>query len=341
MPHYYAGPLILMNKRIAYFEAQCAPDSTPFPAGDGTVGLKQREIKEYTYLWRLRCRFLQAVSDMNYERELDEAWRCDRIHGFVHRTYKRYRHDAYQRHAYWRDEIEAGRMPYATPDIADMGTCRRRCRPPPTLHQAFGDASADGFLQKKDWKAFLAEEMTASTRINAFLWNRVSQGYSRVVHDDPPFASWQAWNRDGPSRDLSASLYRTPPPSDPIPAPGRRSSSSSSSNSSHLSDSAAAEQEQEQEDSDDEDGETAAAPKKEKAAAISCGPTTFDGDNNNRDCGGVLAATFDGSQEWALTFPTSDLSRGAGQAAASTGSTGDPSHTVGCFSRSTHLKAWP
>jgi hypothetical protein len=326
MPHYYAIPLILMNKRIAYFEAQCAPDSTPFPAGDGTVGLKQRELKEYAYLWRVRCRFLQDVFDMNHERELDEAWRCDRIHGFVHRTYKRYGHDAYQRHAYWRDEIEAGRMPYTTPDIADMGTCRRCCRPspPPPSIKCSGMRRADGFLQ--DWKAFLAEEMTASTRLNAFLWNRISQGYSRVVHDDPPFASWQAWSRGGPSRDQSASLYRTPPPSVPIPAPGRPSSSSS-----HVSDSAAAEQEEEEDD--DEDGETAAAAraaarKKEKAAVIGCGSTTFDGDNNNRDCGGILAATFDGSQEWALKFPTSDLSRGAGQAAASTGGTGNPSHRM-------------
>ena len=126
MPHYYAVPLILMNKRIAYFEAQCAPDGTPFPAEDGTVGLKLRDIKEYTYLWRLRCRFLQAVFDMNHERKLDETWRCNKIHGFMHRTYKRYGHDAYQRHAYWRDEIEAGRMPYAAPAIADMGTL---CRP--------------------------------------------------------------------------------------------------------------------------------------------------------------------------------------------------------------------
>ena len=35
--------------------------------------------------------------------------------------------------------------------------------------------------------------MTTSTRISAFLWNRVSQGYSRVVKDEPPFESWRAW----------------------------------------------------------------------------------------------------------------------------------------------------
>ena len=102
-----------------------------------------------------------------------------------------------------------------------------------------------------------------------------------------------------------------------------------------MSDSAA--EQQQQQDSDDEDGETAAsaasqsvaARKKEKAAAhnpINCSAITFDGgNNNNRDCGGVLAATFDGSQVWALTFPTSNLSRGASLAAASTG---DPSHRM-------------
>ena len=128
MPRYYAIPVILLNKRLAYFEAQCAPDGTPFPLGDGSPGLNLRERKEYTYLWRLRCRFLQAVFDMNHERQLDEAWQCDTIHGYVHRTYKRYGHDTYQRHAYWKGELEAGRMPYATPALAEMGMCFLRRR---------------------------------------------------------------------------------------------------------------------------------------------------------------------------------------------------------------------
>ncbi|KAH9064614.1 hypothetical protein EDB87DRAFT_1525963, partial [Lactarius vividus] len=126
IPRYYAVPLILINKRLAFFEAQSAPDGTPLPLEGGSCGttkFTQRELKEYTYLWRLRCRFLQAVFDMNHEQQLDETWRCDTIHGYVHRTYRRYGHDAYQRHTYWKDEIEAGRMPYSTPDLADMGTC--------------------------------------------------------------------------------------------------------------------------------------------------------------------------------------------------------------------------
>ncbi|KAI9463995.1 hypothetical protein BJY52DRAFT_880589 [Lactarius psammicola] len=293
MPRYYAVPLILINKRLAYFEAQCTPDGTPLPSGDGSVGLKQRELKEYTYFWRLRCRFLQDVFDMNHERQLDEAWRCDRIHGYVHRTYKRYGHDAYQRHAYWRDEIEAGRIPYATPDIADM-----------------------------DWGAFLAEEMTTSTRFNAFLWNRISQGYSRLVRDDPPLARWQAWRRGGTSRDLSVSLFRTPPPSARFPAPERTFLSEEPDGT--------AEQEEvhEQEHGSREMAAAATttncATQESTAAQNSCGATLHDGDNSV-NCTGVLAAAFDGSQVLALPFPTSGLLRGTSPAAASTGGTGDPS----------------
>ncbi|KAI9438235.1 hypothetical protein H4582DRAFT_2057691 [Lactarius indigo] len=248
MPRYYAVPLILINKRLAFFEAQSAPDGTPLPLEGGTTSLRLREHKEYTYLWRLRCRFLQALFDMNHEQELDEAWRCDTIHG-------RYGHDAYQRHAYWKDAIEEGRMPYATPDIADM-----------------------------DWGAFVAAEMTASTRLNAFLWNRISQGYSR--------------------------LFRTPPPSAPFPVPEREVMSEEP-------DSTAEEEQQEQH------GETVAAvttsniAAQENVTAVqnSCSATLYDVDND-MDCGGAIAATFDGPQVSALP-----LSQGAGLAAASTGGT--------------------
>jgi len=121
MPRYYAVPLILMNKRLAFLEASCRPDGTPLlpPTDDG--GVKQSDTREYAYLWRVRTRFLQAVFDMNHERRLDEHWRYHGIHGFVYRLYRRYGHDLFQRHVYWRDEIKAGRVPYATPDIADMG----------------------------------------------------------------------------------------------------------------------------------------------------------------------------------------------------------------------------
>ena len=196
MPRYYAIPLILINKRLSFFEAQCAPDGTPLPRGDGSHGLDLRELKEYTYLWRLRSSFLQALFDMNHGWQLEEAWHCDRIHGYVHRTYKRYGHDMAQRRTYWKDEVDAGCTPYTTPDIAEMGmlftfplNCRRRLAPSRPTYV---------FLTA-DWRAFLTEEMSSTARLNAFLWNCVGQGYARLVREDPPFVSWQAWCRGGPS----------------------------------------------------------------------------------------------------------------------------------------------
>jgi len=134
MPRYYAVPLILMNKRLAFFEASCHPDGTPIlppprtkktdkdGTADGSVS-RERDRREYTFLWLLRTRFLQAVFDMNHERRLDERWRHDGFHGFVHRLYRRFGNDCNQRILFWRGEIKAGRVPYATPDIADMGMC--------------------------------------------------------------------------------------------------------------------------------------------------------------------------------------------------------------------------
>jgi hypothetical protein len=75
--------------------------------------------------------------------------------------------------------------------------------------------------------------MVAGARINAFLWNRVSQGYSRVVTDDPPQEGWRAWRRgaadhfggggggggggddgdddvDAAAREQKPALFRTP-----------------------------------------------------------------------------------------------------------------------------------
>jgi hypothetical protein len=122
IPRYYAIPLILINKRLAFYEAQCYSNGEPrLLLTDRSPSVKQRELREYTYLWRLRCKFLQSVFDMNHERRLDENWKCDHIHGYLHRMYKRYGHDAYQRLAYWRDELKEGRVPYSAPDIADMG----------------------------------------------------------------------------------------------------------------------------------------------------------------------------------------------------------------------------
>lgn len=51
--------------------------------------------------------------------------------------------------------------------------------------------------------------MASNMRLNAFIWNRISQGYSQVVKDDPPQEQWQAWRRG--HRELEPSAYRTPP----------------------------------------------------------------------------------------------------------------------------------
>jgi hypothetical protein len=129
MPRYYAIPLMLVNKRLAFAEAQCRPDGTPLAPDSEDSSTSKREsaaawtheLCEYTYLWRLRARFLQAVFEMNYVRLLDEQWRHVGLHGFLHRMYRRYGHDRQQRLAYWRDQIKEGRAPYSKPDIAEMG----------------------------------------------------------------------------------------------------------------------------------------------------------------------------------------------------------------------------
>ena len=120
MPRYYAIPLILINKQLSFYEAQCRPDGTPLPRSS-SCGIKQRDLREYSYLWRLRIRFLQAIFEMNHERVLDQRWQYAGIHGYLHRMYRRFGHDTYQRIAYWREEIKEGRVPYTAPDIAEMG----------------------------------------------------------------------------------------------------------------------------------------------------------------------------------------------------------------------------
>ena len=165
--------------------------------------------------------------------------------------------------------------------------------------------------------------MTTSTRLNAFLWNRVSQGYARVVQDGPPHARWQAWCRGGPtSRDLSAALYRTPSPTT------SRHRNRSLSEEPEEPDPATEREDSEVEvvdvrlEEEEEGGETATAAATASTsihnaargnahAAIRCNATICDFDHNV-DCeGGGQAATIDGSMEWAQPLPMSDLSRGA------------------------------
>jgi hypothetical protein len=68
-----------------------------------------------------------------------------------------------------------------------------------------------------DWEAYLLDDMKTSTRINGFLWNRVSQGYSRVVQDESPFEGWSAWRAGHRDREPEPLPYRTPATSPELP----------------------------------------------------------------------------------------------------------------------------
>jgi hypothetical protein len=281
MPRYYAIPLILINKKLAYFEAQCRPDGTPLPPPSNCSSIKLRELREYSYLWRLRCLFLQAIFEMNHERRLNERWQFDGIHGFLHRMYRRFGHDLGQRLEYWREEQKEGRVAYSMPDIAEM-----------------------------NWEAYLLEDMTTSTRINAFLWNRVSQGYSLVVEVKPPFEGWRAWRMG--HRDHIAVLYRTPA-SSPVCEPP-----------SELGEAAAAAVAEKKHGRDVEVRRVVVAP---AAASSSSGHATarrggvrvgVNEEEENTGYEDVLTATLTGpshSQEWVLPSPTP--SPGASQGTSS------------------------
>lgn len=117
MPRYYAIPLILINKMLAYVESQCRPDGTPLPGNH----CKVRDLRDYSYLWRLRENFLKAIFAMNHDIRLDEQWRWEGIQGFLHRMYRRFGHNPGERLRYSREEMAAGRRPYCIPDLAKMG----------------------------------------------------------------------------------------------------------------------------------------------------------------------------------------------------------------------------
>jgi hypothetical protein len=123
IPRYYAIPLILINKYLAFIEAHFDPEGRPL----NHFCLKLQDTREYAYLWRLREVFLQEIVYFNTSRDfrssglLDPNWQFDKIHGFLHRMYKRFRHDNRGRYLYWRQECSENRVPYTTPDIKDMG----------------------------------------------------------------------------------------------------------------------------------------------------------------------------------------------------------------------------
>jgi hypothetical protein len=161
--------------------------------------------------------------------------------------------------------------------------------------------------------------MSTSTRINAFLWNRMSQGYSRVVKDAPPFEGWRRW-RAG-QRDHEPVAYRTPASSPVRELPGEPG------------DVAATAGERTQDGCEVRRAATRTRPAVAAAATASsssgndarCG---VPGVNNNEDnTMVVLTTTLAGpssSQEWdlPLPFPTSELSSPVASQATSTGSQG-------------------
>ncbi len=144
---------------------------------------------------------------MNHERRLDERWRYDGIHGILRRMYRRFGHATYQRLAYWREEINEGRVPYTAPNIAEMDEStspqywaqqgESTSPMPQQLETDFASAhffsilfilSYCRFFRMTfmyvldillDRQAYLLKDMTTSTRINAFLRSRVVS--SRMV----------------------------------------------------------------------------------------------------------------------------------------------------------------
>lgn len=163
--------------------------------------------------------------------------------------------------------------------------------------------------------------MSTSTRINAFLWNRMSQGYSRVVKDAPPFEGWRRWHAG--HRDHEPVAYRTPASSPVRELPGE------------LGDVAAAAGERTQDGSGVRRSSRATRRRPAAVAAATascssgnvarCGVSGVNNDGGNPMV--VLTATLagpSGSQEWdlPLPFPTSELSSPVASQATSTSSQG-------------------
>jgi len=57
------------------------------------------------------------------------------------------------------------------------------------------------------------DDLTTGTGMNAFLWNRVGQGFSSAVEDAPPQESWRAWSRGHRDHKVRVVPYRTTPTS--------------------------------------------------------------------------------------------------------------------------------
>lgn len=132
MPRCYAIPLMLINKQLAFFESLRTEngDVREMPKETAILQLKKRQLLEYTYLWRLRTEFLQAIYDAEYDAEagiqdLGPHWRWPPIHGYLVREYHGWGHNSVQRESYWKDARRSGRVPYEDTKVEDLGQSQR------------------------------------------------------------------------------------------------------------------------------------------------------------------------------------------------------------------------
>lgn len=128
MPKVYAIPLMLINKQLAFFESLRTETGAvrKMPPEKSNLQLRKAQLLEYTYLWRLRTEFLQAIYDAEYDAEaghqdLGPQWRWPPIHGYLVREYRGWGHNLAQREAYWREARQSDRVPYEDERIEDLG----------------------------------------------------------------------------------------------------------------------------------------------------------------------------------------------------------------------------
>jgi len=172
------------------------------------------------------------------------------------------------------------------------------------------------FLRLLDWEAYLREDISTSTRINAFLWNRVSQGFSREVKDEPPFEGWHRW-RAG-HRDHVLMAFRTPACSPARELPGELGDDAAATGPERTQP-----RRQVRKVARRPAATAAAAPASSSSEnAARCGVGVNNEENNTTV---VLTATLAGAgpsrlQEWDLPFPTSEQPSPEASQATSTSS---------------------
>lgn len=128
MPKVYAIPLMMVNKQLAFFESLRTETGAvrELPPERSKLKLGKVQLLEYTYLWRLRTEFLQAIYDAEYDAEagnqdLGPDWRWPPIHGYLVREHRGWGHNLAQREGYWKDARNSNRIPYEDEIIEDLG----------------------------------------------------------------------------------------------------------------------------------------------------------------------------------------------------------------------------